>query len=511
MTTDLQRVVRREFPDFEIQSVYPVALLRYHLAVTAKVLERGEISIIGAYILEAIALGKDTPEEIAALLGIEERYVAIVGVELLRANLVSQAEYDHVGRRRLTLTPDGAKYRETKQGAYTPRTRLFHLLYDPLTRAITPAKADETVSPEKVQKEGLYTLPWRGAKPTLGDITVEHVQTAVGLESQESDAVQVIGVTRLKEDRYEQYVTGTRVFVLHHWETGERRLAAYRGGVHLPDVSRAIFELEKQGVPVIPADADAAAQERAVADLPLLLRGDAAKAAREVLAKDRELGGVAKDLARAEIQRTGTQTERERATLEERVRLLESARAQMEQEQQALLQRLESTQAKVVREDEHRPLLEEALRTVQREVIIISPWITPRAVDKGIVTLLRSAARRGVRIRIAYGLGQQRRDAEGERNRSNAREVRERLFQDSTIRQYLEMTTVRRETHEKILVCDDTFAVATSFNWLSYSGPSDTDQRRETGFIVRDPASITELRERAMELFAPPRSQGVRP
>ena len=504
VTSNLQRVVRQDFPDFETVAVYSVALLRFHLTATAKTTVRGEVSVIGSFVLEAISLGQVTPHEIAAVLGIEERYVAIVGAELLRANLVRQAEYDDDGRRLLTLTPEGMQYLETRKGANVPRTQTYQLLFDPLTATTSPAKNETMVTPEQVQKEGLFVLPWRGSRPTVGDVTVDDVQEAATLEEREGGEVRVTRVIGLRGKPYPMYIMGTQVFALRHWETKERRFAAYHGGAHLPEISQAILDLERQGFPVVPAEEDASAREEEVADLPLLLRGDAAQAAREVLSKARELTGVVRELARAETHRTATQTERERAALEERVGVLEAEKARMEGEQQTLITRLEATQAKVVREDEHRGLLERALREAQREVIIVSPWVTPNAVNSTIVDLIRSAVRRGVRVRIAYGLGHQRDTAEGERKRSNARQVHDRLNRDNAIRNTgnLELIAVTRETHEKILVCDDAFAVATSFNWLSFRGPSDTDQRRETGFIVRDAETIGELHARAMELFA---------
>lgn len=495
MRSELQRLVRRQFPDYEIETSYPIALLRYHLALVTKVWERSEVSIVGAFVLRAIAAGMETPEAITDLLGLTESDLAIVGARLLRSDLAMHSDPDIEGRRRLALTMEGKQFLETGNATFSPRVRTYHLLFDPLTHTAAPAEGEETVTPDQVRKEGVFTLPWRGDRPTLGDVTLEEVRQAARITEHEPDKVQVLSIVRAKNP-YEQYITGVRVFILRHWDTKERRYAAFRGGVHLPDVSQALLDLERQGMQVVPADVQV--HEQAVTDVWRALHGERASMARLVVKQDQEIGEVESALERAHIQRSATQNERERTALEERVRQLEEQLAHKQEEQTNLLKELEAAHAQVVRENEHRPLLEEALKTAKSEIIIVSPWMTPRAVDAKIIDLMRRAAVRNVRIRIAYGFGQ--RGPEAERNRANAAEVKKTLLRH--VNSNLEITNVWAETHEKILICDDAFAVATSFNWLSYSGPSNTDHRRETGFRVTSGPAIAQLRKRALELFA---------
>ena len=54
------------------------------------------------------------------------------------------------------------------------------------------------------------------------------------------------------------------------------------------------------------------------------------------------------------------------------------------------------------------------------------------------------------------------------------------------------------DTHQKILVCDRSFGVLGSFNWLSYRGERDKEYRNETNILLRDPASVIELTQIAL-------------
>ena len=80
---------------------------------------------------------------------------------------------------------------------------------------------------------------------------------------------------------------------------------------------------------------------------------------------------------------------------------------------------------------------------------------------------------RGIRLRIGYSSGRENDPKDVERNRHNVEEVKKSIrkslrnlnpshainFQDDIVK------TIG--THQKILVCDRTFAITGSFNWLS--------------------------------------------
>jgi phosphatidylserine/phosphatidylglycerophosphate/cardiolipin synthase-like enzyme len=56
-------------------------------------------------------------------------------------------------------------------------------------------------------------------------------------------------------------------------------------------------------------------------------------------------------------------------------------------------------------------------------------------------------------------------------------------------------------THRKSLVCDDQFAVVTSFNWLSYKGDSQGSPRDERGIVFRKKHHVERLAAEELELL----------
>jgi phosphatidylserine/phosphatidylglycerophosphate/cardiolipin synthase-like enzyme len=117
--------------------------------------------------------------------------------------------------------------------------------------------------------------------------------------------------------------------------------------------------------------------------------------------------------------------------------------------------------------------------------MIVSPWIRADVVDSVFVTNLETAAQRGVDVFIGYGLEAEEREYDRDKK---AREELMRLASD-----YERIHVVRfGDTHAKVLVCDRTFAVTTSFNWLSFRGDGRRSFRDERGTYVSDPRLVDE-------------------
>ncbi len=79
----LRPVLRRDFPDFEPQHVFEAALPVYFVRLSVEVLEPQELTSFQAYMLHAIALEVNTPQEIAHLLGVDPRDITAPGTGLL--------------------------------------------------------------------------------------------------------------------------------------------------------------------------------------------------------------------------------------------------------------------------------------------------------------------------------------------------------------------------------------------------------------------------------------------
>ncbi|MCZ4103043.1 hypothetical protein [Streptomyces sp. H39-C1] len=125
---------------------------------------------------------------------------------------------------------------------------------------------------------------------------------------------------------------------------------------------------------------------------------------------------------------------------------------------------------------EHPDLLEEALTSATRRILLISPWVKNGIVTTDFLMKLEDRLRRNVAVHIAHGIGT-------DDNGSHAGALRKL---ENLAQRYPEKFTFSRlrSTHAKILIFDDTW-INTSFNWLSFSGSRDRTYRMEEGTLVR--------------------------
>ncbi|WP_440068607.1 hypothetical protein [Streptosporangium sp. OZ121] len=130
---------------------------------------------------------------------------------------------------------------------------------------------------------------------------------------------------------------------------------------------------------------------------------------------------------------------------------------------------------------EHRIQLNNALTTASQRLLIISPWLRNQVVTTDFVGKVESRLRRGVRVHIAHGYGDDEPDSRALRTLRNL----QRRYSDK-------FTFTRiRNTHAKVLIFDDVW-ISTSFNWLSFLGDPDRTYRQEEGTLVRSGAIVDE-------------------
>lgn len=99
---------------------------------------------------------------------------------------------------------------------------------------------------------------------------------------------------------------------------------------------------------------------------------------------------------------------------------------------------------------------------------------------------IESALKKGIKIHIKYGLKP--------RNKTDKLSIdteSTRLFTKWS-KEYPHFQTNTDNNHSKILICDDSFMIIGSFNWLSFGGLADKDgdTRGETSSVVKNLDSI---------------------
>jgi hypothetical protein len=142
---------------------------------------------------------------------------------------------------------------------------------------------------------------------------------------------------------------------------------------------------------------------------------------------------------------------------------------------------------------EHADVLQGALRTSQRRLLILSPWVQGSVVNTTFLGLLESRLRAKVKVHIAFGYS-------GPKGQENDERALQKL-RNMCARYPDHFSLVRlRNSHAKVLIADNAM-VTTSFNWLSFKGSRDMDFRIEEGLRVKIPSVVDESYDYYLKLL----------
>ncbi|PLY05182.1 MAG: hypothetical protein C0625_14220 [Arcobacter sp.] len=130
---------------------------------------------------------------------------------------------------------------------------------------------------------------------------------------------------------------------------------------------------------------------------------------------------------------------------------------------------------------EHPKFFDYAFKYSKKEVVIVSPWIRWEVIKEKKV-FIENALRRNVKITFNYGMGK-REDLD----------LKSKNFFDEMRSKYnnlLVYTTRNEKDHSKILICDRDWMITTSFNWTSFKGDINREERKEKGTFLNDRSEI---------------------
>ena len=120
----------------------------------------------------------------------------------------------------------------------------------------------------------------------------------------------------------------------------------------------------------------------------------------------------------------------------------------------------------------------------KKEIIVISPWVKWEII-KDKEDDIHDALKRGVKIIFFYGMGKP--DDIDKRSRD--------LF-NTFKTQYPELfsfTTNGVNDHSKIIICDRDWMITTSFNWTSFKGDINRQERKERGSFINQAKHINSV------------------
>lgn len=167
--------------------------------------------------------------------------------------------------------------------------------------------------------------------------------------------------------------------------------------------------------------------------------------------------------------------------LEESEKKFEESTPEVVEEKLRSVEQVEISNGKTIEVDEHKKYFIYVLENAKSHIYIQSPWINWRTLQI-YKEYIKKAVKKGVKVTIKYGMKPRNRfDKAGIDNESKS-------FFGNLDKNCFKL--INTDDHSKILICDDTFMIMGSFNWLSFGGGNEKDARGETSSINMNKAEI---------------------
>jgi hypothetical protein len=200
----------------------------------------------------------------------------------------------------------------------------------------------------------------------------------------------------------------------------------------------------------------------------------------------KELCGYTEDIASQKEESTQGNDSPEDQSVKERLEEIDhQAKSQLRSRVEGQTLEKESETAVQLRDVEIHRAFRQALKEASEQIIIYSPWMNEQVVDNEFLSLLEERVRRGVRILIGYGIGQDEKKEEHSIPPSLIQRLHAIQTTEGTpgiIAEWL------GNSHAKEIVIDQKIHFSGSQNWLSYRG--DWLPRGETVYKVTIAAEV---------------------
>ena len=491
---------RQRFPDHKVDIAYPVCLPIYELRLRATVMSAHDLSTTARFILQLSSLNVIQPKEIARLLGLADNYVKNAAAELLSAELIEQRS--DLG---LAITKKGQEILHRGGRSIRPGNRHFAVPYDPLVRKVVDIRLDRLLDRDVVRKKGDYIVPVGPKRPRLSSLRLDEVRDYDKVYGRSRTESEILEVSDIKDFKL-RYRDDIILVKLDAPNSTAPTFAAYHARQYLEDVSASLQRLVDRGVDLVPDEFKTDHSTGPISST--LISGEESSLLTSIQEIDRAFAESDRAVTEAKERQGTTQNASERTALTNRIKQLEVDKTELNGklgELEGQLRALTNGETRLIKTEDHRPLLFEAIEKARSELTVVSAWINLRTLDDELSGRVAEAIGRGVRVRIAWGLGTGKaahsRGSNAYRNQLRANEALSLLKQRIWGDRRDQLVTKRTETHEKFIICDDVFCAWGSFNWLSYRGELDDGYRRETSYYSERQSDIELWKNNAAGIF----------
>jgi len=467
-------------PGYSLATFKQAALPVYLLTVRVLVLEKKPLSPIEEGCLRAVEAGLSAPAEIGSFLGLGGKVLTGVLASLNARECINYSKAIGDREAKVTLTAKGQSSL-VEAVSVVPQERVVQLIFDPYLKRVLFVPTSALSKPREAKDNGWYELPLCGAKrPEVEDVPLQDLDKVIAKSrTREEESRELLALRRV--ERREMHFLPCLLLFYKANHGDEVQVAFYKDeafSVEHENAFRTLGGPEQVGARLVALPAELPSVGETTSgdlkhDVAVALDVDSAvnEEPKATEAPVKPLAGTIQSVSKEEGKASGSASGK---TL------------------------------KVVRCHEHPMLLRKALGTSQKRLLIVSPWIRDQVVDRNFIGSLEALLRNGVDVYIGYGLSEDDGKVRANDQARSKPPISKRAKSDlESLQRRFKNFRFRfvGNTHRKFLVCDNKFAVSTSFNWLSFLGDPKARARDESGLLIAKPEYVEEMFRDALDLL----------
>ncbi|MCX6848106.1 MAG: phospholipase D-like domain-containing protein [Verrucomicrobia bacterium] len=478
-------------PGFQLIDFTQVALPVFIVPIDALVIAAKPLPLVDEFLLRSIAEGVNTLEAVAGFLGLEDVFVKKRLGELIGQDLLTYGPGES-GSAVASLTEKGTESLK-KVMVVQPRRASFTIAIDGITRSSLTSRPEKLMAARDVRAFGLKEVrafPVDKA-PEFDEIAQMDLTGSVANGPKQDHTIQRVMSLVHVGRRMRRYREAT--MLIFRAESGcQIHVEFFVDGRPSPTLNDAFRRHDGVKALHIAEQADASLQEIKRV-LPSLVDPNQSKQAAIIRPKLQavinQVGVIETKIGEKEISINESNSKAELDALKSEVVKLQSEKLKAESE-------LNSLETRCLEVHEHRPLFERSLREARNRLLIISPWITDSVLNQARLDKIQRLVESGVEVFIGYGIGDN-----NKRGRDNGEHAIQFLHQLAQARKACHFHELG-DTHAKILLVDDSYAVVGSFNWLSFEGSPKREFREEMSIRMNKKEEIERLFQRYLSRFS---------
>lgn len=465
-------------PGYELVSFKEAGLPIFVLTLRVLILERKALGPIEEGVLKAVRAGLSAPADIVQFLGLPRAVLIPVLAGLNTTELINYSKGAGDAAAMVTLSTKG-RLALAEAATVTPQERTVRVCFDALTQKLLFVAPEQLLKAREMRGLGYFEVPTGSSKrPEIEDVPLQEFDKVLKRQRAQQDAhIELLGIRRI-ERRELHYAGCVMLFYRNQTQISDIQVAFWRedgAAIEHETRFRAIGGPDLVGARLLETPVDIAAEFGQLVELA-----------------DGDTGGASLDVVQ-EVATNGTKGMPNDAEIQPEAGIGET------------MQRLLC--------HDHPPLLKKALTSSKKRLVIISPWISHYVVDWGFVSSLRALLNNRVEVYIGYGIDEADGDGKKKSVASSKPAITPEAERDlkELAGKYSNFHLVYiGNTHRKSLVSDDSFAVLTSFNWLSFKGDSRGRPRDESGYVLRKKRHVDAHFEDDLKLLKTGYPGGVR-